>query len=69
MNNSHKSLCCVECPTFVRPEERLDCGEPGMPQQECENKGCCWDSSTKNAFWCFPKKGRQLFAKKIDSDS
>ena len=65
MNNSHKSFCCSECPISVRPAERLDCGESGVSRQECENQGCCWDSSIRNTIWCFQKAGKQMFAKKI----
>ena len=60
MIDSHKSVCCSECSTFVLPEERLDCGEPEISQQECENKGCCWDSSKPNTIWCFQRKGKIL---------
>ena len=59
-DNSHKSYYCSECSSFVHPEKRLDCGEPEISQQECKNKGCCWDSSTKNTTWCFQREGRIL---------
>ena len=33
---------------------RKDCGRPGITQEECENKGCCYaPSSIQNVPWCY----------------
>ncbi|XP_078579894.1 A disintegrin and metalloproteinase with thrombospondin motifs 20-like [Branchiostoma floridae x Branchiostoma japonicum] len=43
-----------EC--VVDPTMRQDCGYPGILQEECQQRGCCFDTSTPNAFFCFYKK-------------
>lgn len=49
----------------IEDEEKIDCGSPGISQDEClSNPRCCWDSTTtNNKFginsyipWCFYKK-------------
>jgi len=40
----------------VAAEDRLDCGYAGIGDQECVNKGCCWDVTEDGAPWCFSNK-------------
>ncbi|XP_053310256.1 putative gastrointestinal growth factor xP4 [Spea bombifrons] len=40
----------------ISPEARVDCGSPGITQAECNNKGCCFDSSVPEVIWCFTPK-------------
>uniref|UniRef100_A0A8C5LRR3 P-type domain-containing protein n=1 Tax=Leptobrachium leishanense TaxID=445787 RepID=A0A8C5LRR3_9ANUR len=35
---------------------RINCGESGITQKECNAKGCCFDSHTPDADWCFYSK-------------
>ncbi|EHB03614.1 Trefoil factor 3 [Heterocephalus glaber] len=37
----------------VPPKDRVDCGYPGVTQKQCNNRGCCFDSSIRNVPWCF----------------
>ncbi|XP_075114820.1 pregnancy zone protein-like [Leptodactylus fuscus] len=37
----------------VNPRERSDCGRPNISKEECEQKGCCFDSSIHGTPWCF----------------
>ena len=37
----------------VVPSSRSDCGFPGITQQSCILRGCCYDSSIPNVIWCF----------------
>ncbi|XP_063818167.1 pregnancy zone protein-like isoform X2 [Pseudophryne corroboree] len=37
----------------VGVSERKDCGHPGISGEECEQKGCCFDSSEPRSIWCF----------------
>ncbi|KAM3912628.1 alpha-2-macroglobulin-like [Leptodactylus fuscus] len=32
---------------------REDCGFPNISKEQCEQRGCCFDSSTHGAKWCF----------------
>lgn len=42
----------------VADSDRLDCGYYGIQQTECQNKGCCWaSSSVSGAPWCFYPAG------------
>jgi predicted small lipoprotein YifL len=37
---------------------KIDCGYLGITQTECQNKGCCWaSSSTSGTPWCFYESG------------
>merc|ERR1712113_862482 len=38
---------------LVSPDKRKDCGWDGIVENECQAKGCCFDSSIKNAPNCF----------------
>ncbi|KAI8496991.1 hypothetical protein Bbelb_256460 [Branchiostoma belcheri] len=44
-------------PCRVNPTEREECGWPGISQETCRQKGCCFDSSIRDTKWCFFKKG------------
>ncbi|XP_073928442.1 trefoil factor 3 [Castor canadensis] len=37
----------------VPAKERVDCGYPGVTQEQCNNRGCCFDSSIRQVPWCF----------------
>ena len=37
----------------ILPQGRVDCGYLGIQRDECEGKGCCWDSSVRDVPWCF----------------
>uniref|UniRef100_A0A8C9QLL9 Trefoil factor 3 n=1 Tax=Spermophilus dauricus TaxID=99837 RepID=A0A8C9QLL9_SPEDA len=34
-------------------KERVNCGYPGIGKEDCNNRGCCFDSSTAGVPWCF----------------
>ncbi|KAF6122130.1 trefoil factor 3 [Phyllostomus discolor] len=33
--------------------ERVDCGYPEVTQEQCNSRGCCFDSSIPEVPWCF----------------
>ncbi|XP_069884927.1 trefoil factor 1 [Dipodomys merriami] len=33
--------------------ERVNCGYPGVTEQECKNRGCCFDNRVLGFPWCF----------------
>jgi len=35
------------------PSTRVDCGYPGITENCCIQKGCCWDESVYGVPWCF----------------
>ncbi|XP_042543141.1 trefoil factor 3 [Dipodomys spectabilis] len=37
----------------VPAKERVDCGYPQVTKEQCNNRGCCFDSSIRNVPWCF----------------
>ncbi|XP_056385113.1 alpha-2-macroglobulin-like protein 1 [Hyla sarda] len=37
----------------VSAEEREDCGYPNISQDQCHQKGCCYDHSIPGTKWCF----------------
>uniref|UniRef100_A0A8D2D0R2 Trefoil factor 3 n=1 Tax=Sciurus vulgaris TaxID=55149 RepID=A0A8D2D0R2_SCIVU len=37
----------------VPPKDRVDCGYPQITERDCNNRGCCFDSSTPGVPWCF----------------
>ncbi|XP_028403069.1 putative gastrointestinal growth factor xP4 [Dendronephthya gigantea] len=47
---------CKKCygkPCAQDPKDRVDCGYPGITNEECINKhGCCWDYSNKPQCYC-----------------
>ncbi|XP_078483083.1 uncharacterized protein LOC101242330 isoform X2 [Ciona intestinalis] len=46
-NGSESSTC------LFNPEERDDCGFPGITKVRCESMGCCWNSTLDGVYWCF----------------
>nr|AAA42270.1 trefoil protein [Rattus norvegicus] len=32
---------------------RVDCNYPTVTSEQCNNRGCCFDSSIPNVPWCF----------------
>ena len=41
-----------DCASVTLPE-RVDCGQVGTQQAECEAGGCCWDPVKAGEPWCF----------------
>ncbi|XP_069836198.1 alpha-2-macroglobulin-like [Dendropsophus ebraccatus] len=37
----------------VSAAEREDCGYPNISKEQCEERGCCFDSSIHGTKWCF----------------
>ncbi|KAB0403520.1 hypothetical protein E2I00_002462, partial [Balaenoptera physalus] len=37
----------------VPAKERVDCGYPEVTPEQCNNRGCCFDSSISGVPWCF----------------
>jgi len=44
----------------VAPQNRRDCGSPGISRKQCEDKGCCFDDAIHGAIWCFVTQGFSL---------
>uniref|UniRef100_A0A8C9A6P4 Trefoil factor 1 n=1 Tax=Prolemur simus TaxID=1328070 RepID=A0A8C9A6P4_PROSS len=40
----------------VLPQERVNCGFPGVTSSQCESKGCCFDDAVAGYPWCFYPK-------------
>ncbi|XP_036023069.1 trefoil factor 3 [Onychomys torridus] len=38
---------------MVPAKVRVDCGYPKVTEEQCNNRGCCFDSSIPNVPWCF----------------
>ncbi|XP_006870913.1 PREDICTED: trefoil factor 2-like [Chrysochloris asiatica] len=37
----------------VPAKDRVDCGYPEVTPEQCNNRGCCFDSSISQVPWCF----------------
>ncbi|KYO39057.1 trefoil factor 2-like [Alligator mississippiensis] len=37
----------------VSPQQRKDCGYPGIRAETCHQRGCCFDASITDVPWCF----------------
>uniref|UniRef100_A0A8C2RX74 Trefoil factor 3 n=1 Tax=Capra hircus TaxID=9925 RepID=A0A8C2RX74_CAPHI len=37
----------------VPAKDRVDCGYPEVTPEQCNNRGCCFDSSIPGVPWCF----------------
>ncbi|XP_008533520.1 trefoil factor 3 [Equus przewalskii] len=37
----------------VPAKDRVDCGYPKVTPEQCNNRGCCFDSSIPRVPWCF----------------
>ncbi|XP_031790463.1 LOW QUALITY PROTEIN: trefoil factor 3 [Piliocolobus tephrosceles] len=37
----------------VPAKDRVDCGYPQVTHEQCNNRGCCFDSSIPEVPWCF----------------
>ncbi|MXQ82275.1 hypothetical protein E5288_WYG011048 [Bos mutus] len=37
----------------VPAKDRVDCGYPEVTPEQCNNRGCCFDSSIHGVPWCF----------------
>ena len=41
----------------ITKQNREDCGYPGMSEQECSSRDCCWETTDYEIPWCyFPSK-------------
>lgn len=52
----------------MTPQERVNCGFPGVTESECKSKGCCFNSDITGFPWCFypvavdnPVEGRDVW--------
>lgn len=44
----------------MNPENRKNCGFPGITSEQCFEAGCCFDSRVPGVPWCFnplPEQG------------
>ncbi|XP_052599826.1 trefoil factor 1 [Peromyscus californicus insignis] len=37
----------------MTPQERVNCGFPGVTAEQCKQKGCCFDDTVRGFPWCF----------------
>ncbi|XP_036207407.1 trefoil factor 3 [Myotis myotis] len=37
----------------IPAKDRVDCGYPEVTPEQCNNRGCCFDSSIPEVPWCF----------------
>ncbi|XP_003359021.1 trefoil factor 1 [Sus scrofa] len=37
----------------VEPHARVNCGFSGITAEQCEKKGCCFDTKVTGVPWCF----------------
>ncbi|KAG9466046.1 trefoil factor 3-like [Eleutherodactylus coqui] len=44
----------------VDSKARTDCGFRGIPQADCNSRGCCFDSSIPEVIWCFYPKAPEV---------
>lgn len=47
-------LCLVKCDA-VDKNFRSNCGYSGITEADCRGMGCCYDSTTPDAYLCFHK--------------
>ncbi|XP_076724703.1 trefoil factor 3-like [Callospermophilus lateralis] len=43
----------LESQCAIPGKERVDCGYPAIGKEDCNNRGCCFDSSIRGVPWCF----------------
>ncbi|XP_028403067.1 integumentary mucin C.1-like [Dendronephthya gigantea] len=55
--NAGPKKTAVRTCSGVHPLSRVGCGYPGISQQECESKKCCWDNKIPGVKWCFYPAG------------
>ena len=53
----------------VVPNDRTDCGWPGIGQTKCLRRGCCHDTTYTNTAWCFFPTGKQSQNKNLKSNT
>ncbi|XP_044151967.1 alpha-2-macroglobulin-like protein 1 [Bufo gargarizans] len=57
----YNAPCCgVVAHCDVKVDERGDCGRSGITKEECEGKGCCFNSSIYASKWCFFKGFKKI---------
>uniref|UniRef100_A0A8C9J0N8 Trefoil factor 1 n=1 Tax=Piliocolobus tephrosceles TaxID=591936 RepID=A0A8C9J0N8_9PRIM len=44
----------------VAPEERENCGFPGITATECTSRDCCFNDSVRGFPWCFHPKAIEV---------
>ena len=59
------SSCILFCFTtdtcaIVNPDDRVDCGWPGISKDQCLQTGCCFDDTIANKRFCYYKPGEVL---------
>ena len=51
---SDLALCGLAANQCAVPaKDRVDCGYPEVTPEQCNNRGCCFDSSIHGVPWCF----------------
>ncbi|XP_054830721.1 putative gastrointestinal growth factor xP1 [Eublepharis macularius] len=60
LTNGNTILSSQQCE--IQPIARVNCGYAGISAEECNNRGCCFDSRITGVIWCFfPKNGPECF--------
>ncbi|XP_071987483.1 pregnancy zone protein-like isoform X2 [Engystomops pustulosus] len=44
----------------VSAEERADCGHPGITEEQCVERGCCYNAMVHGSKWCFAKGFKKI---------
>ncbi|XP_023393981.1 trefoil factor 3 isoform X1 [Pteropus vampyrus] len=52
-SSSAQYLGLSENQCAVPAKDRVDCGYPEVTQEQCNSRGCCFDSSIPQVPWCF----------------
>uniref|UniRef100_A0A8C4RR67 P-type domain-containing protein n=1 Tax=Erpetoichthys calabaricus TaxID=27687 RepID=A0A8C4RR67_ERPCA len=47
---------CQKLQCEVKPDERVECGYPGITPDVCTGRGCCFSSAIVGVKWCFRPK-------------
>ncbi|XP_069328360.1 trefoil factor 3 [Eulemur rufifrons] len=50
-DEQYLGLSANQC--VVPAKDRVDCGYPEITQEQCNSRGCCFDSSIPEVPWCF----------------
>jgi len=40
----------------VKPGSKIDCGWLGIDKETCLKRGCCWDDTNPNEYYCYVKE-------------
>ncbi|XP_042644206.1 trefoil factor 1 [Tyto alba] len=55
-----------KCQCKVAPNERTNCGFPGISEYQCKQAGCCFNDEVPGTPWCFAPKAKKV--KKVCPD-